>query len=246
MKSNKKTESLIDDNLRTALRLLWQAYNYSKDTGTSVWDFAMEIEKLYSAAVTVNDIRWMVAKGYAIHAEETSSYGDLRRSFCPASGFSFLQATCFVLTEKGAKFAKDVLEKAQTQAPLNNQLSTTSLTDGKKVDFQIDRSFMPNKDLAGALKPQWDVTSRELSLGSKVVKRFRVPARNQELILGAFQEEGWPEHIDDPIPVSEHIDPQTRLHDAINRLNGHQTHALVRFHGNGNGTGVYWQLRQLN
>jgi hypothetical protein len=83
-----------------------------------------------------------------------------------------------------------------------------------------------------------------LSLGGTVVKRFRVPAHNQELILSAFEEEGWPDHIDDPLPVRGDIDPPTRLHDAINRLNGCQVHHLLRFSGNGIGTGVCWQVRQ--
>jgi len=78
-----------------------------------------------------------------------------------------------------------------------------------------------------------------------VVKHFRVPAQIQQLILSAFEEECWPEHIDDPLPGSGHIDSHARLHDAIHRLNGHQTHRLLRFRGNGNGTGVSWELRRL-
>ena len=34
-----------------------------------------------------------------------------------------------------------------------------------------------------------------------------------------FEEEGWAEHIHDPLPVNHDIDVPTRLHDAINRLN---------------------------
>jgi len=75
-----------------------------------------------------------------------------------------------------------------------------------------------------------------------VIKRFRVPAQIQQLILSAFEEEAWPEHIDDPLPGSGDINSRTRLHDAIHRLNGHQTNRLLRFKGNGNGTGVRWEL----
>src|SRR5262249_26296993 len=82
-------------------------------------------------------------------------------------------------------------------------------------------------------------------LWGMVVKRYRVPARNQELILSAFEEEGWPEHIDDPLPVRYDIDPRMRLHDAIHRLNGRQINRLVRFKGNGTGTGVFWELCQI-
>ncbi len=78
-------------------------------------------------------------------------------------------------------------------------------------------------------------------LGDMVVKHFRVPAQIQQLILSAFEEEAWPEHIDDPLPGHGDIDPRARLHDAIHRLNGHQTHRLLRFKGNGNGTGVCWE-----
>ena len=59
-----------------------------------------------------------------------------------------------------------------------------------------------------------------------------------------FEEEGWAEHIHDPLPVNHHIDAPTRLHDAINRLNRCQINPLLRFHGDGKGTGVFWELNQ--
>lgn len=85
-----------------------------------------------------------------------------------------------------------------------------------------------NGSTAAACKPCWNSTRRELCLGDMVVKRFRVPAQVQQLILSAFEEECWPEHILDPLPGSSDIDPHTRLHDAIRRFNGHQTQCLLR------------------
>ena len=79
-----------------------------------------------------------------------------------------------------------------------------------------------------------------------IVKRFRVPARNQETILSVFEEEGWAEHIHDPLPVNHDIDAPTRLHDAINRLNRCQINPVLRFHGDGKGTGVFWDLSQAD
>ncbi len=96
------------------------------------------------------------------------------------------------------------------------------------------------------LKPSYDATRRELSLGGVIVKRFRVPARNQELILSAFAEEGWPAQIDDPLPNFRNVDARTRLHDVINRLNRSQINCLMSFHGNGLGDGVRWQLRDAS
>ena len=90
--------------------------------------------------------------------------------------------------------------------------------------------------------PHWDHDCRELRFGSYLVKQFKVPAENQELILSAFEEEGWPPHLDDPLPPRPELDSKQRLHDAINRLNRNQKRRLIRFHGDGNGQGLRWEL----
>ena len=66
-----------------------------------------------------------------------------------------------------------------------------------------------------------------------LIKEFKVPAKNQELILAAFEEQNWPEGIDDPLPPSGEIEPKRRLHDAIIRLNRSHKKRLIRFGGNG-------------
>ena len=90
-------------------------------------------------------------------------------------------------------------------------------------------------------KPRYDRHRRELWLGDFLVKRFRVPAGNQELILMAFEEEGWPEHLDDPLPPQPGHDPKRRLHDTIDRLNRSQFHQLLRFRGNGTARSILWE-----
>jgi hypothetical protein len=76
----------------------------------------------------------------------------------------------------------------------------------------------------------------------QVIKHFRVPVENQELILTAFQEEGWPHSIDDPLPQTGDLDPKQRLQATIKSLNRNQLVRLIHFHGNGNGLQVYWDL----
>src|SRR5262249_10862733 len=155
------------------------------------------------------------------------------------------QTTCLVLTPRGAAFVDRAL-----RAPVVSPGATSPIETGLMA---VESSLLDNgspvvdereETIALALRPRWDSTRRELSLDGRVVKRYRVPAQNQETILGAFEEEGWPEHIDDPLPVRGDIDPRTRLHDVINRLNSRQRNPLLRFHGNGTGTGVLWKPRQ--
>jgi hypothetical protein len=206
----------IDDKSRVGLALLWQAFAYARDVGADPWDFALEIDRLYETGLTISHLRWLVAKKFAEHGQESSVYGGPHRSFRRGEGFFFDHTTCVVLTASGAAFVDQVLRVPNVES------------------ISID----------AVLKPFWDPPRRELSLYGTVVKRYRVPAQNQQVILSAFEEEGWPERIDDPLPVSQDIDPRTRLHDAINRLNSCQTNRLLRFRGNGTGTGVCWGLSQ--
>lgn len=90
--------------------------------------------------------------------------------------------------------------------------------------------------------PRWDAARRELFLGTHLIKRFRVPAVNQVLIVTAFQELDWPVCIDDPLPPTLEIDPKQRMQATIRSLNGRQIHKAIRFHGNGTGKQVYWKL----
>ena len=77
-------------------------------------------------------------------------------------------------------------------------------------------------------------------LGAALVKQFRVPAVNQELILSAFEEEGWPPRVDDPLPRTGETDSKVRLRDAIKGLNRNQVQARVRFRGDGTGQSILW------
>ena len=101
----------IHREFRAGLALLWQAYVYAQDAGAALWDFALESDQLYAAGVTVSDLRWLVAKGFAEHGQETSFYGDPNRSFRPGVGLYFVATTCFVLTPKGAKFTSRILRE---------------------------------------------------------------------------------------------------------------------------------------
>jgi hypothetical protein len=79
-------------------------------------------------------------------------------------------------------------------------------------------------------------------VGATVVKRFRVPAPIQEKILDVFEEEGWPDSIDDPLSPRPDGDEKSHLRAAIRSLNRNQHPLMIRFRGTGDGEHILWEL----
>jgi hypothetical protein len=216
---------------------LLRAFDYAAETGRDVWEFAVEIGELRGAGMTNSDFRWLITKGFAQHGRETTLYDDPQRSFRPSEGLTFAKTTAFVLTSRGAAFLRDALVIADVvENPLVPPGPAATLPQG---DSPSPESGATRPSIA---KPAWDGRSRELRLDGMLVKKFRVPAENQERVLSAFQEEAWPEYIDDPLPRTSGIEPKRRLHCVISRLNHGQVPPRIRFRGNGSGEGVGWEL----
>ncbi len=81
-----------------------------------------------------------------------------------------------------------------------------------------------------------------LYVGEQVVKQYRVPSPTQEAVLNAFEEEGWPTRIDDPLRPKPDQDAKRHLHETIRRLNRNRRAKLIHFSGDGTGAGVLWEL----
>ena len=92
--------------------------------------------------------------------------------------------------------------------------------------------------------PHYDLSNRILRFDGKVVKQFRWAAPNQERILEAFQEAGWPRRIAEPLPDDGLVAPKTRLHDTIKCLNRGRREPIIRFRGDGTGLGVIWEVEK--
>lgn len=219
----------FDESLRPALALLLEGSYCASEAGQSRWQFAVEIDELRSAGLSKNQIRWLIHKGYASHATEaTAPLGSLQRHFYDSPTAVFRPRTCLILTDLGVRFATG-LQLGSSSREKEPQLPTSEPPD--RIGSKVPR-----------LTPHWDKDARIFRVGGQIVKHFKVPAANQELILSAFEEEGWPTQIDDPLPPSDEIDPKRRLHDAINRLNRNQKIHVIQFCGNGNGTAVSWRI----
>ena len=85
----------------------------------------------------------------------------------------------------------------------------------------------------------WNRDTGELFYGKQLIRRIASPQRatNIVAILNAFQEEGWPRRIDDPLPRGS--DTQ-RLREAIRTLNlGLER---IHFRADGSGEGIIWEV----
>ena len=81
-----------------------------------------------------------------------------------------------------------------------------------------------------------------LRIEGYIVKQFKVPSPSQEAILAAFEEEGWPVAIDDPLPPQPEQDPKHRLRQTIQSLNANQKNRLLHFRGDGSGQRILWEV----
>jgi hypothetical protein len=210
-------EPPITPELLGALSLLLQARDFARQLGCDPWQFAVEMLCLCSGGLTHSYLRWLLGAGYAEHGVESTAPGATQRAFRPVSSLALPEGACFVLTERGAELARRLQRPAGPPGPA------------------APAPALPQ------VAPHWDKVLRELRCGEVLVKAFRRPAPNQELVLEAFEEERWPAQIDDPLPGSFECDPRQRLHDTIIRLNRNQRHRLVLFRGDGSGKGIRWE-----
>ena len=214
----------IDKKHQAGLEVLLAAHDYVVGLQRNVWDLAVEIAELRSVGLHTADMRWLVCKGFVDHGHEKRPLNPDRREFRFDCRLVFRKKSCFVLTEAGVALARRVCN----QSP--------------KQDAPPDAHAPSQRSSCKPLVPKWDPSRQQLLLDGKIVKEFKVPAPNQEQVLIAFEEEGWPVHIDDPLPPRPEQDPKQRLHTTVNALNRNQRNHLIRFCGDGRGEGVRWEL----
>jgi hypothetical protein len=229
-----RDESLsLGQGLRAAMMELLAAHQYAIDARRDPWDFSLKIHELQALGLKENDFRWLICKQFVRHAREITLPADPRRAFRPEGGLTFSKRTCFIISDEGIAFARRLL--AEVASP-----QTPSLPGGphhSPTDLPAGNGSAP-----AIARPHWDPQRRELRLDGHLVKRFRVPSPNQESILHAFEEEGWPARVDDPLSPEPEQNPKRRLNDTIKSLNQHHQATVLRFRADGCSEGVCWEL----
>jgi hypothetical protein len=216
----KPPDILADARFRRAFAELQTGIDYAETTTGDRWDFAVEIYVLRRFGLSDNDLRFLVQKKFVEHAHESTTYESDKRAFQSARRVMFDKRTCFVLTPLGIAKAHCPSYQAMPPDPVRVQANLPRTTCGV---------------------PAWDPSRRVLSYDGQTVKRFTRSAVNQERILSAFEEEGWPPRVLDPLAPHLAQDIKQRLADTIKSLNRGQANALIHFCGDGTGEGILWK-----
>ncbi|MGE5194819.1 MAG: hypothetical protein ACM3U2_20195 [Deltaproteobacteria bacterium] len=211
--------------LRAGLTILLEAFDWATGSQIDPQDFAVGIGQLLDAGLSVTHLRWLISADHLEHALELTLTGDEKRSFRRFKTLKFHKRSCFFLSQSGAAFARPICAKGTAEE--------TSREAPAKRNRNTPESPAP-------VKPHWD--GRLLTVGEKVVKRYHRPAKAQELILASFEEEHWPDRIDDPLPRIAGRDPKVRLRGVIESLNQKHLTPLIHFYSDGKGEGVCWIL----
>jgi hypothetical protein len=196
---------------RLAVRLLLDAHDTARDSGRDVWEYACDLASFHEQHISDTTLRWLIFQGFAEHGVETTSPSSTRRRFTRVRNTRFTAASCFVLTDQGARHARDLEHERASE------------------------------DEAAPDRPHYDPEGHALFLGGILVKHFTQDAPTQERVCAAFEEEGWPPVIDDPLQQDPRMAPEKRLNDTVYRLNHRQKNPLMVFGCLNRGQGVTWR-----
>jgi len=224
-----KSEIRVAPRMKAALTALLEALDYAHDADTSAWDFAIEISTLRRLKLSNSDLRWLVVRGLVEHAVEITLGGDSQRSFRHPARLVFSKKTCFVLTSAGAELARGFSRRAVVR----------TVSDGRAPSEPPALAIV--NPPSTSLVPKWDRDRLELRVGSTVVKRFKIPSVQQEAILAALEEKGWPGRIENPLGAAQG-DAARGMQQAIQSLNMNQKQPLIRFLEDAGGQAVLWEF----
>jgi hypothetical protein len=193
------------------------------DEGWAAGTRSVPLAWFLSRGIGPPTLLWMLYQGHVDHLQPAGEAGGGLHVLAPVDSVLLGETSAFALSGEGERFAGNFLGHVFSE--LEDLLAGWDLL------------------VLGHLVPKYEREGRVFSWGNWLLKCFRQPSINQEIILCAAEELGWPAWFDDPLPRVAGLSPKVRLHDALKALNRHQLRCCVRFRGDGTGTRVGWECR---
>jgi len=207
----------------SALVLLNDATSFARDTGRDAWDYCLRLEELLSAGLTVADCRWLADKKL-VDARDLGQ-GRGRRGGNKPRKPTFTRATHFVLTVAGAAYAAELRS-----------------ANGKPRAKNVKGAAHRARGTEGMGNPRWDSRLLVLHVDEIAVKKFQAKARNQMAVMAAFEAQGWPRQIHNPLNSCSPARRAQALADAVHGLNRNLRAKVIRFHTAEKGASVRYEL----
>ncbi len=139
--------------------------------------------------------------------------------------------------------ALDVVNKLRKLDPPLNGIVTAADVELLEIKVADEVEFLRRERIVSPLreeddvKPRWNKETHELRFKGQVIRKVRPIAKNVIRILDAFEEDGWPSRIDDPLAPS----PETRrVSETLRTLN--EGLDMIRFRADGTGEGIIWEF----
>jgi hypothetical protein len=202
--------------LSSGLLTLVEAADDARKASSDIWQFALSLHGLLVNGLLESDLRWLLTNGLLETACEQIEQRKGKRIFQSLPDLSITVQSCFVITKAGRKFATSI---------------------GKLNPTGSDRK---SPQETGNSIPSWDALARKLLWQGQIVKQFRTPAANQEMLLAAFEALCWVSRIENPLAGHSDEDNHQQLRETVRRLNGRQRQIRIRFTRDGTGRGVCW------
>src|SRR5436309_1688034 len=152
----------LTSSLQAGLCQLLEAYDYARDLEKDPWEFAVEINGLRSVGLTNNHLRWLLCKGYLLHATEKIMGGRGKRLFRRTGRLALSDRSCFVLTDLGMGLVR------ATSAP------PTAACPANVLEMAQNNPPVPTD------VPRWDNAQHTLYWRRQPVKHFKREAPAQE------------------------------------------------------------------
>jgi hypothetical protein len=196
----------------------WEA----RDRRGTAHGSAVPLHTFRDHGVAESVLLWMLYQAHVEHLELTP---ESPGAGCTVASVRFTESSAFCLTAEGEAYA--------------NQFVADALIPLSPDAFAAAWDAL----VLGTLLPSFDTEGRVFRWGRHIIKDFRQPAANQQLVLCTAQELQWPAWFDDPLLRRPGTSPKVRLHDTIKDLNRRQVPYLVHFKGDGTGMRVGWEYR---
>ncbi len=203
---------------------LWLARCEASDQELAPKENPVSLSTFHRKGVLDHILLWMWYQGHVDYCQLARPHVHAHSLGTAQSNLLFAPCDSFWLTDHGDAFANIFLSNA--------------LFPDRDDMFETTWSSL----LLGQLLPSYDHENRIFHWGARLLKWFRQPAENQELVLCGEEELDWPTWMDDPLPRINGKNSKVRVHDTIKDLNRHQQISeLVHFRGDGTGTRIGWQ-----